>query len=121
MAHFARMCCEARRDRRAVPRIPLPEMCEVLAVSFVGHYAWTRGGKSHRNRLANAWEEALMKSVHAEVKGAYGSRRMHHERQTKRQPHRPARRRALRALELIVVRTQGRAHCVDNLGPCPSA
>ena len=52
---------------------PLPDMCEVLAVSASG-YAWRRGGTPDSTRLV-----ALMKAIHAEVKAAYGSRRMHRE------------------------------------------
>jgi len=58
---------------------PLPEMCEVLAVSVSGYRAWRRGGQPGRTRLTDAQAVALMRSIHAEVKGAYGSRRMHRE------------------------------------------
>ena len=58
---------------------PLPDMCEVLAVSISGYRAWRRGGKPDRTRLTDLQAVALMKSIHAEVKGAYGSRRMHRE------------------------------------------
>ena len=58
---------------------PLPDMCEVLAVSISGYRAWRRGGKPGRTRLTDLQAVALMKSIHAEVKGAYGSRRMHRE------------------------------------------
>jgi transposase InsO family protein len=60
---------------------PLPDMCEVLAVSASGYRAWRRGGKPDRTRLTDPQAVALMKSIHAEVKGAYGSRRMHRELQ----------------------------------------
>ena len=60
---------------------PLPEMCHVLAVSLSGYRAWKRGGQPERTRLATAQAVALLKSLHAEVKGAYGSRRMHAELQ----------------------------------------
>jgi transposase InsO family protein len=60
---------------------PLPDMCEVLAVSVSGYRAWRRGGKLDRTRLSDPQAMALMKSIHAEVKGAYGSRRMHRELQ----------------------------------------
>lgn len=62
---------------------PLPEMCEVLAVSISGYRAWKRGGKPDRTRLTNAQAVALMSSIHAEFKGAYGSRRMHRELQAR--------------------------------------
>lgn len=58
---------------------PLPDMCEVLAVSVSGYRAWRRGGTPGSSRLSDAQAAALMKAIHAEVKGAYGSRRMHRE------------------------------------------
>ena len=58
---------------------PLPDMCEVLTVSISGYRAWRRGGKPDRTRLTDPQAVALMKSIHAEVKAAYGSRRMHRE------------------------------------------
>jgi transposase InsO family protein len=60
---------------------PLPDMCEVLAVSISGYRAWRRGGKPDRTRLADPQAVALMKSMHAEVKAAYGSRHMDRELQ----------------------------------------
>jgi transposase InsO family protein len=60
---------------------PLPDMCEVLAVSISGYRAWRRGGKPDRTRLTDAQALALIKSIHAEVKAAYGSRRIHRELQ----------------------------------------
>ena len=56
-------------------------MCAVLAVSVSGYRAWRRGGKPDRTRLTAPQTVALMKSIHAEVKAAYGSRRMHRELQ----------------------------------------
>lgn len=58
---------------------PLPDMCEVLAVSASGYRAWRRGGTPDSTRLSDAQAVALMKAIHAEVKAAYGSRRMHRE------------------------------------------
>lgn len=60
---------------------PLPDMCEVLAVSISGYRAWRRGGKPDRTRLTDPQAVVLMKAIHAEFKGAYGSRRMHRELQ----------------------------------------
>lgn len=60
---------------------PLPEMCQVLAVSISGYRAWRRGGSPARTRLTDPQAVALIKSIHAEVKGAYGARRMHRELQ----------------------------------------
>ena len=58
---------------------PLPDMCKVLAVSASGYRAWRCGGTPNSPRLSDAQAAALMKAIHAEVKGAYGSRRMHRE------------------------------------------
>ena len=60
---------------------PLPYVWEVLAVSISGYRAWRRGGKPDRTRLSDPQAVALMKSIHAEVKAAYVSRRMHRELQ----------------------------------------
>ena len=60
---------------------PLPDMCEVLSVSISGYRAWRRGGTPDRTRMSDAQAVVLMKSIHAEVKAAYGSRRMHRELQ----------------------------------------
>jgi len=62
---------------------PLRDMCEVLSVSISGYRAWCRGGKADRAHLSSAQVLALIRSVHAEVKGAYGSRRMHRELQAR--------------------------------------
>jgi putative transposase len=56
-------------------------MCEVLTVSISGYRAWKHGGKPDRTHLTDPQTVALMKSTHAEVKAAYGSRRMHRELQ----------------------------------------
>lgn len=58
---------------------PLPELCEVVGVSASGYRAWRHGGSPDSNRLSNSQAVVLMKAIHAEVKGAYGSRRMHRE------------------------------------------
>jgi transposase InsO family protein len=58
---------------------PLPEMCDALAVSISGYRAWASGGKPDRTRLSEPQAVSLIKSIHAEVKAAYGSRRMHRE------------------------------------------
>ena len=76
------MRCEVRLGIDTQRReYPLPDMCEVLSVSISGYRAWRRGGKPGRTRLSDAQDVALMKSIHAEVKAAYGSRRMHRELQ----------------------------------------
>ena len=51
----------------------------MLAVSISGYRAWHRGGKTDRTRLTDAQAVALIRSIHTEVKAAYGSRRMHRE------------------------------------------
>lgn len=58
---------------------PLPDMCEVLAVSVSGYRAWRRGGTPESSRPSDSQSVVLMKAIHAEVKAAYGSRRMHRE------------------------------------------
>jgi transposase InsO family protein len=54
----------------------LSEMCPVLAVSISGYRAWKRGGKADRSRLTDAQMLALIRAIHDELKGAYGSPRM---------------------------------------------
>lgn len=54
----------------------LSEMCPVLDVSIGGYRAWKRGGMPERKRLTNAQMLALIRAIHAEFKGAYGSPRM---------------------------------------------
>ena len=54
----------------------LTEMCRVLDVSISGYRAWSRGGQPDRQRLTDAQMLALIESIHAELKGAYGSPRM---------------------------------------------
>ena len=54
----------------------LSEMCEALEVSLSGYRAWKRGGTEDRRRLTDSPMLALIRAVHAELKGAYGSPRM---------------------------------------------
>ena len=54
----------------------LAEMCEVLGVSISGYRAWMRGGTPDRKRLSDSQMLALIRAIHAELKGAYGSPRM---------------------------------------------
>ena len=54
----------------------LAEACSVRDVSISGYRAWKRGGKPDRKRLTDAQTVALMRAIHVEVKGAYGSPRM---------------------------------------------
>jgi hypothetical protein len=48
-----------------------------LKLCFRYSRPWRRGGKPDRTHLTDPQAVALMKSIHAEVKAAYGSRRMH--------------------------------------------
>jgi len=62
------MRCEVRVGIDAQRReYPLPDMCEVLAVSISGYRAWKRGGTPERTRLTDPQAVALMKSIHASV------------------------------------------------------
>jgi transposase InsO family protein len=54
----------------------LSEMCEALEVSLSGYRAWKRGGTEERRRLTDSQMLALIRAIHAELKGAYGSPRM---------------------------------------------
>ena len=54
----------------------LTEMCVVLDVSISGYRAWKRGGTPDRKWLTDAQMLAIIRSIHAELKGAYGSPRM---------------------------------------------
>ncbi len=64
-------------------RYPLVDMCEVLDVSISGYRAWKRGGRPDRKRLTDAQMLALIRSIHAEIRGAYGSPRMLRELQSR--------------------------------------
>ena len=57
----------------------LIEMCAVLDVSVSGYRAWKRGGKPDRRRLTDDQMLAVIRAIHAELKGAYGSPRMMRE------------------------------------------
>ncbi|CAE6860215.1 IS3 family transposase ISRso8 [Paraburkholderia nemoris] len=65
---------------------PLSALCEVLSVSLNGYRAWKRGGTPERKRLTDAQLLTLIRSIHAEVKGAYGSPRMTEEVRARRFP-----------------------------------
>lgn len=51
----------------------LSELCDVLAVGLSGFRAWKRGGSPDRLRLTDGQMLVLIRSIHAELKGAYGS------------------------------------------------
>jgi putative transposase len=54
----------------------LADLCVALKVSVSGYRAWKRGGTPERLRLTDAQLVALIRAIHAELKGAYGSPRM---------------------------------------------
>lgn len=54
----------------------LAEMGAVLDVSVSGYRAWKRDGKPEKKRLTDTQMLVLIRSIHAEFKGAYGSPRM---------------------------------------------
>lgn len=62
---------DAQRNRFA-----LNELCDVLEVSVGGYRAWRCGGTPDRRGLRDAQLLALIQSIDAELKGAYGSPRM---------------------------------------------
>jgi len=57
----------------------LTEMCTVLDVSISGFRAWPRGGTPGRQRLTDTQTLAVIRAIHRELKGAYGSPRMMRE------------------------------------------
>ncbi len=54
----------------------LSELCGALEVSVSGFRAWKRGGTPQRKRLTAKQTVAMIRVIHAEFKGAYGSPRM---------------------------------------------
>lgn len=52
------------------------ELCHALSVSPSGYRAWKRGCIPSRKRLSDTQLIALIRSIHAEHKGVYGSPRM---------------------------------------------
>lgn len=57
----------------------LNEMCAGLDVSISGYRAWKRGGVPDRKRLTDTQMLAVIRAIHTELKGAYGSPRMARE------------------------------------------
>lgn len=57
-------------------RFTLAEMCEALEVNVSGFMAWKRGGTFDRKRLTADQMLAVIRAIHVELKGAYGSPRM---------------------------------------------
>ncbi|MBR8258337.1 IS3 family transposase, partial [Burkholderia ambifaria] len=64
---------------RQVGQYALSSLCYVLSVSVSGYRAWKRGGIPGRTRLTDTQLLTLIRTVHAEAKGAYGSPRMTEE------------------------------------------
>jgi putative transposase len=62
---------DAHRDQFA-----LSELCGVLGVSVSGYRTWKGGGTADRQRLTDTQLLILIQSIHAELKGTYGSPRM---------------------------------------------
>jgi putative transposase len=58
---------------------PVRTLCEVLEVSPSGLKAWRSGGKRGSQRLTDAQLLALIRAIHAQYKGAYGSPRLYRE------------------------------------------
>ncbi|OIQ92629.1 IS2 transposase TnpB [mine drainage metagenome] len=54
----------------------LDVMCGVLNISVSGYRAWKRGGRPNRKRLTDTQMLTLIRAIHAELRGAYGSPRM---------------------------------------------
>jgi len=51
-------------------------LCCALSVSVNGYRAWKRGGTPCRTQLTDTQLIALIRTVHVEFNGAYGSPRM---------------------------------------------
>lgn len=62
---------DAHRDE-----FELDEMSALLEVSLSGYRAWASGGRRERKRLTDAQLLALIRAIHAQFKGAYGSPRI---------------------------------------------
>ncbi|MCK2097769.1 IS3 family transposase [Thauera aromatica] len=58
---------------------PLPVLCDTLSVSQSGFRAWQAGGTPDRKRLTDAQALVLIRTIHQEVRQAYGARRIHAE------------------------------------------
>ena len=55
---------------------PLPVLCDTLEVSVSGYRAWKRGGGRSGQRLTDVQLLELIRAIHIQFKGAYGSPRM---------------------------------------------
>lgn len=69
-----------------VGRYPLLWPCGALSVSINGYRAWKRGGTPVRKRRRDTQLLTIIRTVHAETQGAYGSPRMAREIRTRGYP-----------------------------------
>lgn len=53
----------------------LADLCSALEISVSGYRSLKQGGTPDRLRLTDAQMVALIRAIHAELKGAYGSPR----------------------------------------------
>jgi putative transposase len=60
-------------------RWPLGRLCKLLDVSPSGFKAWRAGGTPRGDRLSDMQLLSLIRAIHLEFRGAYGSPRMHRE------------------------------------------
>jgi len=58
---------------------PLPVLCDALSVSQSGFRAWQAGGTPERKRLTDGQALVLIRTIHQEVRQAYGARRIYAE------------------------------------------
>lgn len=58
---------------------PVTKLCRALEVSPSGFKAWRGGGKRCTERVSDAHLLLLIRAIHAELRGAYGSPRMFQE------------------------------------------
>jgi len=58
---------------------PLPVLCDAPSVSQSGFRAWQAGGTPERKRLTDGQALVLIRTIHQEVRQAYGARRIHAE------------------------------------------
>ena len=62
----------------ATEGLPVEAACRVLGVSVSGYYGWRDRPPSVRD-LRHMWLTGLIRQIHAESRGVYGSRRVHAE------------------------------------------
>lgn len=67
---------EARLDCRAGQAAFAGRNARGVDVSISGYQAWKLGGAPNRKRLTDSQVLVLIRTIHAELKGAYGTPRM---------------------------------------------